>query len=57
MINRSAMQRRRSKRPYSTPASSKPGSGMDSKSLIGQTLKVQDWLNEKTVKNLQVSYI
>ena len=53
MMNRSAMQRRRSKRPYSTPASSKPGSGMDSKSLIGQTLKVQDWLNEKTVKNLQ----
>jgi hypothetical protein len=51
------MQRRRSKRPYSTPASSKPVSGMDSKSLIGQTLKVQDWLNEKTVKNLQVSYI
>jgi len=51
------MQRRRSKRPYSTPAGSKPGSGMDSKSLIGQTLKVQDWLNEKTVKNLQASYI
>ncbi|XP_076079725.1 protein FAM228B-like isoform X8 [Mytilus galloprovincialis] len=54
MMNRSAVQRRRSsKRPYSTPAGAKPGTGMDSKSLIGQTLKVQDWLNEKTVKSLQ----
>ncbi|XP_076079720.1 protein FAM228B-like isoform X3 [Mytilus galloprovincialis] len=56
MMNRSAVQRRRSsKRPYSTPAGAKPGTGMDSKSLIGQTLKVQDWLNEKTVKSLQSS--
>lgn len=54
MMDKSAMQRRRSKRPYSTPAGCKPGNGMDSKSLIGQTLKVQDWLNEKTVKSLQL---
>jgi len=27
---------------------------MDSQSLIGQTMKVQDWLNDKTVKGLQV---
>ncbi|XP_033741139.1 protein FAM228B-like isoform X3 [Pecten maximus] len=27
--------------------------GMDSQSLIGQTMRVQDWLNEKTVKGLQ----
>ncbi|XP_033741138.1 protein FAM228B-like isoform X2 [Pecten maximus] len=29
--------------------------GMDSQSLIGQTMRVQDWLNEKTVKGLQFS--
>ena len=53
-MNKSFVQRKRSsKRPYSTPANAKPGSG-DSKSLPGQSGKVQDWLNEKAVKGLQV---
>lgn len=42
------------KRPQSTPVHMRRGNTMDSQNLIGKTLKVQDWLNEKTVKGLQV---
>ncbi|XP_062601781.1 protein FAM228B-like isoform X7 [Saccostrea cucullata] len=49
-MNRSDVQRRRAKRPMSTSVIQ---SKVDSKCLIGQTLRVQDWLNEKTVRGLQ----
>ncbi|KAJ8314990.1 hypothetical protein KUTeg_007140 [Tegillarca granosa] len=41
------------KRPQSTPVQMRRANTMDSQNLIGKTLKVQDWLNEKTVKGLQ----
>ena len=44
--------KRRATRPNTTPS---PTRNMDSSSLIGQTMKVQQWLNEKTLKTLQVS--
>ncbi|XP_052241953.1 protein FAM228B-like isoform X4 [Dreissena polymorpha] len=45
---------RRINRPNTTPSPARSLSrNMDSQSLIGQTMKVQDWLNEKTVKTLQ----
>ncbi|XP_046327881.2 protein FAM228B-like isoform X2 [Haliotis rufescens] len=52
----SASRCRRSSRRSNSSVSNhrQPGSnGVDSKSLIGQSLKIQDWLNEKTVKDLQ----
>ncbi|XP_061176399.1 protein FAM228B-like isoform X3 [Saccostrea echinata] len=49
-MNKSDVQRRRAKRPMSTSVIQ---SKVDSKCLIGQTLRVQDWLNEKTVRGLQ----
>ena len=30
-------------------------SGVDPDAFIGHTLKLQDWLNEKSIKNIQVS--
>ncbi|KAL5009521.1 hypothetical protein ScPMuIL_011826 [Solemya velum] len=46
---------RRSTRPATVPGSqSQRNVKMDSKSLIGQTMKIQDWLNEKTIKGVQV---
>ncbi|XP_052241951.1 protein FAM228B-like isoform X2 [Dreissena polymorpha] len=46
---------RRINRPNTTPSPARSLSrNMDSQSLIGQTMKVQDWLNEKTVKTLQI---
>lgn len=52
-MNKSDVYRKRARRPMSTSVIQ---SKVDSKSLIGQTLRVQDWLNEKTVKGLQVMY-
>lgn len=52
-MNKSDVYRKRTRRPMSTSVIQ---SKVDSKSLIGQTLRVQDWLNEKTVKGLQVMY-
>ncbi|XP_011435674.2 protein FAM228B isoform X1 [Magallana gigas] len=49
-MNKSDVYRKRTRRPMSTSVIQ---SKVDSKSLIGQTLRVQDWLNEKTVKGLQ----
>nr|XP_022295329.1 protein FAM228B-like isoform X9 [Crassostrea virginica] len=49
-MNKSEVYRKRTRRPMST---SVVQSKVDSKSLIGQTLRVQDWLNEKTVRGLQ----
>lgn len=49
-MNKSDVYRKRARRPMSTSVIQ---SKVDSKSLIGQTLRVQDWLNEKTVKGLQ----
>ncbi|XP_056014253.1 protein FAM228B-like isoform X17 [Ostrea edulis] len=51
-MSKSDVYRRRQKRPMSTSVI-QTREGVDSKSLIGQTLRVQDWLNEKTVKGLQ----
>ncbi|XP_052810911.1 protein FAM228B-like isoform X7 [Mya arenaria] len=46
--------RRRITRPNTTPSPVRNHSrNMDSKSLIGQTMKVQQWLSDKTVKTLQ----
>ena len=53
-MNKSEVYRKRTRRPMST---SVVQSKVDSKSLIGQTLRVQDWLNEKTVRGLQVGRI
>ncbi|XP_034331844.1 protein FAM228B isoform X5 [Magallana gigas] len=50
-MNKSDVYRKRTRRPMSTSVIQ---SKVDSKSLIGQTLRVQDWLNEKTVKGLQI---
>ncbi|XP_078321964.1 protein FAM228B-like isoform X4 [Crassostrea virginica] len=50
-MNKSEVYRKRTRRPMST---SVVQSKVDSKSLIGQTLRVQDWLNEKTVRGLQI---
>lgn len=50
-MNKSDVYRKRARRPMSTSVIQ---SKVDSKSLIGQTLRVQDWLNEKTVKGLQI---
>ncbi|XP_056014254.1 protein FAM228B-like isoform X18 [Ostrea edulis] len=52
-MSKSDVYRRRQKRPMSTSVI-QTREGVDSKSLIGQTLRVQDWLNEKTVKGLQI---
>ena len=53
-----SVQRRRVPRPNTTPNPSRSQSSqsrnMDSSSLIGHTMRMQDWLNEKTVKTLQV---
>lgn len=47
-------KRRRMPRPNTTPSPSRSSSrNMDTNCLIGQTMKVQHWLNEKTVKTLQ----
>ncbi|XP_052810907.1 protein FAM228B-like isoform X3 [Mya arenaria] len=47
--------RRRITRPNTTPSPVRNHSrNMDSKSLIGQTMKVQQWLSDKTVKTLQI---
>lgn len=48
MISRDKSKRRQ--RPNTTPS---PSRNMDSSSLIGQTMKVQHWLNDRTVKALQ----
>ncbi|KAK3097477.1 hypothetical protein FSP39_009971 [Pinctada imbricata] len=53
LMHKSDICRRKGYRPMSTPSPSKHPHTMDSQSLIGQTLRVQDWLNEKTVKGLQ----
>lgn len=50
-MNKTDVYRKRARRPMSTSVIQ---SKVDSKSLIGQTLRVQDWLNEKTVKGLQI---
>ena len=43
--------KRKVKRPSTTPSLTR---NMDSQSLIGHTMKVQQWLNDKTLKTLQV---
>lgn len=50
MMSRDKTMSRRRVRPNTTPS---PSRNMDSNSLIGQTMKVQHWLNERTVKTLQ----
>ena len=51
LMSKDSQMKRRIKRPNTTPS---PSRNMDSQSLIGQTMKVQQWLNEKTMKTLQV---
>lgn len=53
LMSRDNQMKRRVKRPSTTPS---PTRNMDSQSLIGQTMKVQQWLNEKTLKTLQIFY-
>ncbi|KAL3881119.1 hypothetical protein ACJMK2_027580 [Sinanodonta woodiana] len=45
------MPKRKNKRPQTSPILR---GNMDAQSLIGQTMKVQDWLNEKTIRSVQV---
>lgn len=56
LINKSASGRNSRQKSASSTGKGRTGDvSMDSHSLIGQTMKVQDWLNEKTVKGLQVN--
>ncbi|XP_060597955.1 protein FAM228B-like isoform X8 [Ruditapes philippinarum] len=53
-VSKQTSARRRLPRPNTTPSPSRSLSrNMDTNSLIGQTMRVQHWLNEKTVKTLQ----
>jgi hypothetical protein len=57
-VSKQTSARRRLPRPNTTPSPSRSLSrNMDTNSLIGQTMRVQHWLNEKTVKTLQVKTI
>ncbi|XP_045196890.1 protein FAM228B-like isoform X6 [Mercenaria mercenaria] len=54
MSKQNSARRRRMPRPNTTPTPSRSSSrNMDTSSLIGQTMRVQHWLNDKTVKTLQ----
>lgn len=54
IVSKQTSARRRLPRPNTTPSPSRSLSrNMDTNSLIGQTMRVQHWLNEKTVKTLQ----
>ncbi|KAK3608393.1 hypothetical protein CHS0354_035390 [Potamilus streckersoni] len=44
------LPKRKSKRPQTSPLLR---GNMDAQSLIGQTMKVQNWLNEKTIRSVQ----
>lgn len=62
MLSKEKSASRRSRpRPNTTPtpsrSSSRQSRNMDTNCLIGQTMKVQDWLNDKTLKTLQVCYM
>ena len=55
------LQRKKTRRPYSTPnpgyhgtTTLSPGA-VDPDALINHTLKLNDWLNEKSIKSIQVS--
>ncbi|XP_045196887.1 protein FAM228B-like isoform X4 [Mercenaria mercenaria] len=55
MSKQNSARRRRMPRPNTTPTPSRSSSrNMDTSSLIGQTMRVQHWLNDKTVKTLQI---
>ena len=54
------LQRKKIRRPYSTPipgsrATMTSPSAVDPDAVISHTLKLQDWLNEKSIKNIQVN--
>lgn len=54
MSREGSSRRRRMPRPNTTPSPSRSVSrNMDTNSLIGKTMEVQHWLNEKTIKTLQ----
>ncbi|CAH1798319.1 unnamed protein product [Owenia fusiformis] len=40
-------------RPHTSPSLSQHANDMDTNTLIGQSMKVQDWLNERTIQNVQ----
>ena len=54
------LQHKKTKRPYSTPNPGYRGTmtstnAVDPDALLHHTLQLQDWLNENSIKNIQVN--